>query len=140
MKVIKVAKPGKSISSTDPRDLSFDSKNHQAIIRMVDTGHNTVNLLTGSAFKKTSVIIPHNLGYPPLFQLFCRWRWNSGAIQSPIEPASSYCIGFSPTAPSQIYSEPSVDDTNLTLNFINVGGGANKSVEYWYFIGRDPAN
>lgn len=132
MIVGKITKPGKDISSSDPRDFNLDT-DFEAIIRAVDTGSGTVTI-NGGVGSTTTVTIPHNLGYTPFFQVFLVWN---GFSNDDYQPGSMY--NADPDTASIEYI-PKVDATNLILRFFNsagVGGGL-ATVTYYYFIGRDP--
>lgn len=129
---IKIAKPGKDISSTDPRDFTFDSE-FEAAMRLQDSGSGTT-AIDGGVGSTTTVVIPHNLGYAPFFQVFLKWN---GFSNEDYQPGTMY--NADPDTASIEYI-PIIDDTNLTLRFFNsagVGGGL-ATVSYYYIIGRDP--
>lgn len=135
---IKSVKPGFNVlTETDPRNINLDSDLFEAVMRIQTAGQGSVNLAAGAGSVAT-VTINHALGYPPFFQLFCRWKWNSGGTVSNIEPATSFAVGFNGSFAGQILSQPKVTDQDLILRFQNQGGLANMGVDYFYFIGRDP--
>lgn len=128
--VIKVAKPGKSVFSTNPRDLSVDSQ-FQAIMRLQDSYSGTVSSPVSAT---TQQVITHNLGYRPFYQVFVQWNIGSGYS----DVANITNSGLDASLLNKAYC--TVTDTALNLYFENASPTVAATVKYYAFIGRDPVN
>jgi hypothetical protein len=131
----KVARSGKNINSQDPRDFIFHTKFGSVKIAQEPPNQAPqVASLTAGVGVKTTVTIPHGLGFIPLCLVFFEMTNNSGKW---------YC-GYSLPGGDDTYtatiapgsSNSHADANNLYITFQNnTGNGQN--VRYYYYILAD---
>lgn len=129
----KVTLESKLITSTDIRDYSVHSEDMQNIIRMQSSGSGSIDI---SAATHT-VTIPHSLGYPPFFLVYTKYRDRSGFFGFDTDYADSSATDEDPYG-GGVTTTPRIDTANLEIRWDNPGTTNFISVDYIYFIGRDP--
>lgn len=129
----KVTLDGKLITSTDIRDYSVHSEDMQNIIRMQTSGSGSIDIDSASH----TVTIPHGLGYPPFFLLYEKYHDRSGVFGFDTDYAndSSYCED---PYGGGVATLVKVDATNLYIRWYNPSVTNFLTIDYVYFIGRDP--
>ena len=134
MKGIKVSKPGKDVSSTDPKDFTLHSQYN--ILKVVKEGSGTASI--GDTTYEWSSDITHDLGYrPQMFFYFQhpqteRWIWTPGV-------ADTNSVGASVDREiSGAISHVSVDVVRMTLQSTPWAPSFPISVKYKYFILVEP--
>lgn len=125
--VVKIAKPGKSTSSTDPKDFIFNSE--YSTVKIVREVESTVTVPASSS---ASVTIRHDLGFVPVVHLYTEptpgsGKWRFGC---PFYDTDETTLDGSP---SNTYT----DNINTVFTITN-NTGASKVVKYHCFIFGDP--
>lgn len=110
---IKVAKSGKSITSTDLRDYVVHSGSRSPMIHKTGTGSFGVGGGTAT--------ITHNLGYEPLYFVYAKYA--GGYADSRYEQLT----GLALTSADVTYAS----DTSITISVAN-------QLDYFYMIFKDP--
>lgn len=129
---LKLSREGKDISSSDPTDFVFDSKNDVANVFIVLQGAGTVTIASSSA---TQLIINHSLTYVPMAIIYAEYTPGSGEwmMTSPDNTNNYDTYIVSDTAYTY------VDDTYIKAKFQN-RIASQRIVKYYYFILGDTAN
>lgn len=130
---IKITNSGADVTSTDQRDFTLNSK-FKNMIRLQDRGNGSIDIAGAATY---TITVPHNLGYPPFFQIFTKWRDRGGFFGFDTEYQNTTCYDIDPYFVN-IEMVPTVDATNLYIDFVNPIATNYASVDYYYFIGRDP--
>ena len=136
MKVFRVSKPTFNVlTETNKRNLSVDSANFEAIMRIQDRGSGTYTIT--NALDSTTVTIPHTLGYPAFYQFFIKWTNVTAGTTQGYKPSTG--IG-GPGPTTLINTQTAIDASNLYIHFRNTGTADDWKADYYYYIGRDPFN
>lgn len=122
--VVKIALPGKSMTSEDLRDYSFHSD--YSSIKIFKKGSSTVTI---SASSNSTVTIAHNCGFHPLVLLFVELTPGSGRWYV----APFHNISGEDTYVSPDFSESSVGSTNLVFKIYNKIASS-RTVSYRYYV------
>lgn len=127
---IKIAKTGKSITSTDPRDYIFNSE--YPTLKIYDEAPASINVNAGSS---TVVSVEHGLSFVPMCWVFSELStghfYCGVSIPSQADGFPSAYVSISPN-PAETY----VDTTYLKIK-INNTTGSTKTVKICYFIYGD---
>lgn len=127
---LKVSLPGKDISSTNPQDFVFNSRNVNNV-KIVDKGPLSVTVASSSS---TDVTIEHDFGFIPMVMLFIEITPGSGNWYMGI-PLFGAGDTYIDTNPANTY----VDNTNFKFRLTNTIA-AQRIVSLYYFIFGDSAN
>lgn len=124
---IKIAKPGKSVYSEDPRDFNLWSK--FPVFKVAQTGGGS---FTANGANSGVLSIAHNLGYNPIVFFWYKNVTDGDAgmkfVQSIFEPT---VFGF------DCRVENRASDLNNAYFIFNVPGGGTADYEYYYYFMYD---
>lgn len=127
---VKIAKSGKSVSSTNPNDFIFNSD--YPTIKIYEENLVSVNVNAGSS---TTISVEHGLSFVPMCWVFVELAsghfYSGVAIPSQADGFSSAYVAVSPN-PAETY----VDTTYLKIKINNTTGSA-RTVKCYYFIFGD---
>jgi len=129
---IKVAKTGKSVTSTNPDDFIFNSEYETIKIYDEPAVGSSVSVGAGSS---TTVTITHNLGFAPMCWLFTELatgHYYCGVCLP--SKADGFPSGYAYVGPNS--AETYSDTTYFKFKIYNTTG-ATKTVKYFYFIFGD---
>lgn len=127
---IKVAKTGKSVTSTEPRDFIFNSEYETIKIYAEAGGSQSVS--AGSTYQ---VSITHNLGFIPMCWVFTEsttGHWYCGCFMP--SQADGFPSSYVNLLPGS--SDTYADNTYLKFKLNNATAGT-KTIKYYYFIFGD---
>jgi len=124
---IKVSKPGKDISSTDPNDFVLNSEWGTIKFLKWGLGSKTV----GASTNATETISYDWSGGRPLVALYVELTPNSGKWY--FAPFSTAQIGTEDTYISESVDDTSVGSTSMSFKIVNTTA-SEKTVSYYYFI------
>jgi hypothetical protein len=121
---IKVSKPGKDISSTDPNDFVMNSE--WGTIKFLAWGGTTATV-NGST--SLSVTVTHNAGFFPIVMLYVELTPSSGRW---------YAAPFTDVSGEDTFVSGLIDDTysgvnSFTFQIVNKTG-SQKIIHYYYYI------
>ena len=121
---IKVSKPGKDISSTDPNDFVMNSE--WGTIKFLKWGTDTATVNSSSSL---SVTVTHNAGFFPIVVLYAELTPGSGRW---------YAAPFTNVAAEDTYVSGLIDDTysqtnSFTFKIINKIASS-RTISYYYFV------
>lgn len=127
---VKIAKSGKSVHSTDPRDFIFNSDYPTLKIYEENSASLTVN-----AGSSATLSVAHGLSFVPMCWVFIELAtghfYSGVCIPSQADGFPSGYVSASPN-PAETY----VDTTYLKVK-VNNTTGSNKTVKIYYFIFGD---
>jgi len=120
---IKVAKQGKSVTSTDPRDYNFWSK--YPILKVDMSGGGTIEVGAGAT---ETLTINHNLGYNPIILFY----WGVDSANKKKMARSLIAV-----AENAVYIQNASSDLdNVTVQFYASAVGA-VTFDYYYYLFYD---
>ena len=138
--VVKISRSGKSVSSTDPRDLSLDSSFNGIIKLPVTPISGTATITTGGK-TYTNVTLAHSRAYIPYSKVFLRFHRSNHEVND-LYPDNQWQIGdnFANSYPyGDIYFVPSADTTNIYLTFRSINSYAGTiTCDYRVYAGINP--
>lgn len=127
---VKIAKSGKSVSSTDPRDFIFNSD--YSTIKIYE--ENSVSI-TVNAGASTTISVEHGLDFVPMCWVFVELAsghfYSGVCIPNQADGFPSAYIAVSPNS-----AETYVDTTYLKIK-INNTTGSSRTLKVYYFIFGD---
>lgn len=127
---IKIAKSGKSVSSTEPRDFIFNS--NYPTLKIYEENSASITVNAGSS---TTVSVEHGLSFVPMCWVFVELAsghfYSGVCIPSQADGYPSSYIAVSPN-PAETY----VDTTYLKVK-VNNTTGSSRSLKVFYFIFGD---
>jgi hypothetical protein len=130
---IKVAKTGKSVNSTDPRDFIFDSSLETIKIYAENSG--SYNL---GANSQVQIVVNHSLGFIPMCWLFSELKTDHFYMGVSLP---SRADGF-PSSYAQVY--PGSDDTYVDATYFKFtlrnNSGSARTIRYYFLIFGDDAS
>ena len=118
---IKVAKEGKSVFSTDPRDYNLWSK--YKVLKVDMSGGGTIDVAENDS---EIVTINHNLGYNPLVLFY----W--GIASNNDKKIARTVIGVS--TDGAWFQNDATDKDNVYITFYAMTPGGNKTFDYYYYL------
>lgn len=127
---LKIALPGKSAFSSEPRDYAFNSE--YATVRIFKEGSGSVAVNSGG---NATVTVPHNLGFVPMSTVYVELapgRYYCGVGLA--SRADGFPGGYLSVSPNP--NETYVDTANLVFR-INNTSGSTRTVNYRYYIFAD---
>ena len=126
---IKIAKVGKSITSSDRADYVFWSKYHSRTILI--SGSTTIYCPDATA---TTLTLTHNLGYKPMFDFYVQYYDPSSGVKQTTYKKTTISDGLA--GGFNLYTAY-VDNTNLYL-YVDVYIADLQALSYKYYIYYDP--
>jgi hypothetical protein len=127
---VRIALPGKSAFSTEPRDYAFNSLYATARIFMDAKVSVTVN-----ANSYSTITVAHNLGFVPMAMLYCEFApghyYYGVGLANIVDGFPNGYISISANS-----AETYVDTTNLVFRIVNTTG-SNRTLNYHYYIFAD---
>lgn len=130
---IKISLPGKSITSTDPRDYVFSSKFASVKVVQEPPSKAYQTVIVGAGSSET-VTIAHNLGFIPLAMVLTEinpgsGRWYNGVAVGGPDDSTQITV-------ENALNGTYVDTTNVYIKYTNSTGGS-MTIKYYYFIFGD---